>query len=204
MFDHSVPLIYVRENEEEGLLYFDSVGNDEDSYSQLKKTFDMRIYTVDEKRQVDNYTCFIDAIVILRDCTRQDGQGNYFIPNLLQKIQQRMTESAGTIYVKLPDTLLKTAQQPRFIAAHKEESNELIHKEQTLKQFHQRYFFHSTTGRNVNAYSVTKTIKLANIAEIQFYLKELKKKLGISWVRCIAKNLSFRQNALLKCKAIFF
>jgi hypothetical protein len=184
---HSIPVVYLREQGEEALFYTDSQGHQTEVLSQIKKQSTLPVYSTEEKRQGDFYSCAIDALVFLRDCTAfQTNSEEYYLPRLLAKLKARSQPEEAYFRVKLPDALLKAPQQSFFVKQHKEISHPLIHKKETLNEFRQRYstFF---LGKTQAAYLRIKGIKLAHLIEIQFYINELKRLAQQAWTPLLRK-----------------
>lgn len=180
--EHSIPIVYIRENGEEALFYADSQGHNNSILAQLKQLTTLPIYSVKEKRQADFYSCAIDALIFLRDCTAMDQEKTHYrLPYLLASLKRRSTQREGYLEVKLPNPLLKTIQQSSFLELHEEKSACLVHKEQTLSDFRKHYSMRNTYGKTQSTYLRIKGIKIAHIIEIQFYLNQLQSQLDAQW-----------------------
>lgn len=218
---HAVPVIYIKEDDEEVLLYADSKGsssivnglvnywmNKIEStachFPQPKKP--IHLLYCDQPRQADFVSCFIDALVILRDGMR--------IPDLLKKLNSRKGEKHKSyqnydylfqIYpVKLPNELLKTAQLTAFVENNKEDIDRIIYKKEPLSFFRRRYTEEGTFIVNIGGedkkienpsnYLRKKGFKLINIIQILVCMKELKEHFENSW------NTSMREDFVKKAK----
>ena len=177
---HASPIIYMRQNGEEGLLLADSMGGTTAGFIATIIE-NLNIYVVEKPRLSDFYSCYTDALVFCRDTTAMVGETNeYYIPNLLQALKARSMVRMGYFAIKLPDELLKTTQLPEFLSANQENSRDRkIHKKETLGLFRERY-----TEKNVSvkrkkkpidmaSYARKKGIKFADIIEIQFYINQI-------------------------------
>lgn len=180
---HAVLVVYIKENAQEVLLLMDSIGSDSGSF--IEKYTGIKTYSLILGRQVDGWSCFTEALLLGRDLTAIDKEtGLYKLSNLLEKI--KLTN--GRIG-QLPDELLKTAQSTGFIETYRYERNQrIIHKQETLDEFRARYTDKNVLAKkNVNEeakersicnYLRIKTMKYADIAEIQYYLNQLEVEMG--------------------------
>jgi hypothetical protein len=174
---HGVPLIYLEEEGEKGILYADSLP-DEDNEQTLKdlaKQMNVPVYPLDSSLQNDGHSCYTHAVTLARDATAIDPETKqYKILRLLAKIKERSVKQGDNFYLpKLPDELLKTPQSQAFFKYHTENSSRKVHKQETIAEFRQRY-----EKNNKPDYLRQKGLKLAKIIEIQFYLNQLKTILG--------------------------
>lgn len=187
---HVIPIIYIRENGKEGLLLADSLGVSRDVSDRIAKQTGLTVYAVRHVRQSSDYGCGVDALIFARDCTGKKDD-DFIIPNLLTKLETRAAKDAEASYsVKLPDNLLKTSQISSFIGFHKEQDHPLIHKEETLLQFRERYSDKSVTIQSKEkeikkdssaGYLRIKAIKLGEVVEMQFYINQLKPYFAENW-----------------------
>lgn len=195
---HATPIIYIKENGREGILFADSKGvNSENSVciKQIANQSKIPIYAIENVRQKDLYSCFTDALLFGRDATAINPETNsYYIPNLLSSIEsnakQRVHEEYSTTI--LPDELLKTSQISSFTGAHHPKpSGKPIHRYQntneTLEKFRERYTdknitirrgSEDTKGINISSYLRKKGIKFADLMEIQFFINQMEEILG--------------------------
>jgi hypothetical protein len=183
---HSIPIIYIRENNEEGILFADSLSVSRSDAKRLSLATRMKVYAVLQQRQRADTGCKEDALVFGRDTCGLDSYTNRDrIPGLLEKLKNRSSLlEFGYYQCKLPDELLKTAQLSPFAHFHKEAVVRKIYKEKNIDQFRSEY---SDTGvtiinskgvleekKEVSSYLRIKGLKLAKIIEIQFYLDQFR------------------------------
>lgn len=202
---HAIPIIYVREDGKEAILYADSKGINEWNIQQITDT-GLKVYAIKEPRQSDSYSCYSDALVFGRDTTAKNKDGSYKIPTLLSALKSSEKKEKNYYSTKLPDELLKTSQIKEFTDYHTERSDRKIHKNETIDQFRKRYTenaevkSHTKNERkNISTYLRKKGIKYADIIEIQFYINELSREAGTLWSDEIRKNfIDQAKNELLK------
>lgn len=138
---HAIPIIYLKEQDQEGILIADSQGDTTCFEAKLlQKSTNIPVYVVTERRQADYYSCYTEAIIFARDATGKEKKTQaYRIPSLLALLKERSKQEIDYHSVLLPDELLKTAQIAGFIQRNKERSNRKVHKNKTLTQFIERY-----------------------------------------------------------------
>lgn len=198
---HAVTFTYIRENNLEGMLYLDTIG-ERMNIRCFSRYFDAPVYTVLGPLQVDAFSCFTNALLFARDLTAKVAN-NYRLPKLLDKLQLSKTVIEKNIYaIKLPDELLKTTQHPEFLAKHAEYSERKVHKNETLRQFGNRFQTKNVVVRDekgehakacVDDYVRLKGFKLINTMQIQFYLNQIQTSLGDKWSTSL--RLEFIQKA---------
>lgn len=184
---HAIPVIYIKEGGQEGILIANSLGTTPFTkriVDTINKTIQIDVYTVLKPRQADVYSCYTDALVFARDATSfcADKTG-YYIPDLLAYIKKSGQNEGDFFLTKLPDELLKTCQISSFLNYHQEKNNRIIHNNETLAEFRGRY-----TDRNVNtrfeehdeitvqdiySYPRKKGLKFVAIMKTQFYLNQV-------------------------------
>jgi hypothetical protein len=184
---HSLPVIYLKHNDQECFLCADSLGtgfrlvapnivtagiNRKLAQVIYQKT-QLQIFIVENQRQADLYSCLVDALVFARDCVGRDHNNQYHIPNLFMQLQARSIKRGAHLAAKLPDELLKTSQISKFTNDHQETVYRLMHQGQTLVAFKKRYEL-TKHKKTINTYLQAKSIKLASLIEIQFYSAQLK------------------------------
>lgn len=189
---HVYPLVYIREKGEEAIFLADSLGVERDTSQTIAQQTGIPVYAVRAARQSSQQGCQTDALVLSRDSTGFVG-GAYIIPNLLARLKEvgRATkDSANTFSVKLPDELLKTSQINTFTAFHREAVEHSIHKGETLSQFLSRYSDKDVTvfkedreikKESVSNYIRVKGLKMGEIMEEAFYVRQFKRHLKNDW-----------------------
>jgi hypothetical protein len=189
---HDIPVIYLCEKGETALLFADSLGAKRSDVMNLAIQSKMKVYAVMEQRQASDFGCTVDAVMFARDATAINAKtGEYRIPNLLSKLKSRATLENDSLYqAKLPDELLKTAQITRFVRFHQDDPRTIVHKNESLDAFRDRY-----TDRQVrlpksaalakqvdiSSYLRMKSFKVADVIELQFYINQLHQQLGSQW-----------------------
>ncbi|HSW92988.1 MAG TPA: hypothetical protein VLJ15_01385 [Gammaproteobacteria bacterium] len=180
---HAVLIVYVRENGHEVLLLMDSKGSTESGFIELNTG--IKTHSLTLGRQIDGWSCYIDALVLGRDITAVNTDtGTYKITNLLTKLNL-----CDHQIQQLPDELLKTAQSTYFIKQYRYKlSDTIIHNNETLDNFKERYTdknvlcrksqFDIEKCRDVSNYARLKTIKYTDIAEIQYYIDQIENEIG--------------------------
>lgn len=202
MSGHGIPIIFIKDDKnEEGILLADSKGTSSYNALQLQESLGIPVYAVKKGRQRDGFSCYADALIIGCECTaRNISNGEYRIPNLLQQLKSRSTNLDNYHVTLLPDNLLKTSQLSDFTKEHKEPNNPIIHKNETLTDFRKRYtneFAHPT-------YLRAKGVKFADIIEIQFYLNQLKEKVGTKLTEIDSKLFIEESKKILKSQGAPF
>lgn len=189
---HAIPVIYIKEGDQEGILVANSLGttpNTKKMANDIKINTKIDVYTLAKPRQADDYSCYTDALVIARDTTAFCAdKTDYYIPGLLAFISNSSQKEGLFFVTKLPDELLKTCQLSSFLNYPQEKNNRLIHKNETLDNFRSRY-----TDRDVNtcfgdqgevatqdlySYPRKKGLKFIAIMTTQFYLNQVTHALG--------------------------
>jgi len=118
---HSTPIVYIKEGDKEALLIFDSVSISMGVVDEIARESRLTVYTVSGQRQLDSYSCHTDALVLLRELTGKDADGNYFIPNFLTWLEKEGKVAAWPInqnlkeVTSLLDRLHITVQNPQFM-----------------------------------------------------------------------------------------
>jgi Ankyrin repeats (3 copies)/Ankyrin repeat len=189
---HAIIIAYLKEHDQEGILYADSLGETKSYVTELQKLTGIPIYSVKDARQSSGYGCFTDAFVFARDITGKDPSlGAYRISDLLFQLKERADQQAdGHYHIKLPNLLLKTAEIPAFVLHHQhiDHLNTPIHKLMTLPEFRDRYTDKAAVIRRSNepvtkdmaSYMRVKGNNYAKLIQIQYYLNEIKKDAGPS------------------------
>lgn len=200
---HSTPAVYVKKGNIEAILIFDSRISPFDAKLIADRT-GKQVYTVDMQRQSDLYSCHSDALIFLRELTGIDQQGNYLIPDLLEKMNPKDPNKNPAI-VKLMDRLLITAQLPEFLDSQKE-GKDFIHtyqgKPETINDFLKRYPEVHFDGKKIqpaSSYLRKKGLKYANLIEIQYYLNQLQEILKEKFTNELRNN--FIKDAKIELKS---
>lgn len=172
---HAIFMAYLREGEKECILYSDSLGGYPGNLQDLYALTAIPVYVTPFPRQSDDYSCVTDAIVFARDITGKDRlTGEYLIPHLPEILESRKQDVAftGLARVQLPEVLLKTAQKSSFIRANGADESTIIHKGQSLSEFHARYRITEggSAGSSIYGYLLTKGRKYDCVVQIQHYL----------------------------------
>ncbi|MDR3502129.1 MAG: hypothetical protein P4L79_06050 [Legionella sp.] len=185
---HATFMAYIKEGAKEALLYSDTVNNHPKYIPELQKVTGVKVYATVDARQADHWSCHTDGLVMGRDITGINPQTNqYFIPNILERLEKRAIQRSGYFLAYLPDELLKTAQIPAFVSLNKELSDEVVHKNETLDEFRKRYSSRLTLinrktaerkEKDISVYLQKKGDKYSEIMQIQFYLNEIEDELG--------------------------
>ncbi|KTD24238.1 MULTISPECIES: hypothetical protein [Legionella] len=195
---HAVPFLYVKEEGEEAIIYANSKGVTRSKWQIdlinecLSKSGDkIEVLGIEETRQADDHSCFMDALIFCKDATAKTEKGEYYIPNLLAQLKGRSTLKEGYTAVKLPNELLKTAQISSFVHGHRENNtHKTIHqhhdKLENLSDFRKRNsdFFAKIKGKikfQSPNYLRQKSLKVAEKIVIQFYINQLIEKYGESF-----------------------
>ena len=184
---HAIPVIYIKEGDQEGILIANSLGttpNTKKMANDIKINTKIDVYTVLNPRQADDYSCYTDALVFARDTTAFCvDKTDYYIPGLLAFICKSSQKEGDFFVSKLPDELLKTCQLSSFLNYHQEKQHRIIHNKETLDNFRARY-----TDRDVNtsfgennepvtqdlySYPRKKGLKFIAIMTTQFYLNQV-------------------------------
>lgn len=193
---HSTPVLYIKENNQLGLMYFDSIGLDAE-YLALLVSKRINVYQVKDWRpedsprkhynsQRDHFSCHTGALVYFREFTGIDN-GQYRMPGLLASIHENATLIEKNLYeVCLPANLLITVQDKRFFEIQQPVGSAVVHKktdgsQETLTEFLKRYpetaDFGEEKKQHQSGYARKKGLKYAHIIEIQFYLDQLEEHL---------------------------
>lgn len=171
---HARFMAYVHEGGKEAILVSDSLGERSTFLKNLAEQTGLPVYANLGPRQSDATSCITDSIVFARDITRRNLETQeYYIPDLIEKLQQQATPKNGWYATKLPAKLLKTAQKTTFIqeqlkGTNRGDETQIIHKQKSLAFFH-------PLG---HPYLKTKAIKYTSIIQIQFYIYQLEEELG--------------------------
>lgn len=193
---HATPIIYIRENGKEGFLYADTKGVNEWAVELMQDETKVEVYAIEDWRQADSYSCYIEALTFSRDATAMSkDKQNFRIPGLLNFLDNHSEPSAKGTFRKLtslPPELLKTAQSSEFTKNYRDESKRVVHdhkgKPETIEEFRERYTDKDISIRrkppkkvettDISRYLRKKGIQSADIIEMQFYLNHIEKKLG--------------------------
>lgn len=148
--NHTAPLIYIREGEEEAILYADSLGKVESQSRAINALTKIPVYTVNAGRQMDYHACHTDTMVFLRQATGKKSGDELIIPNLLSFLKQNSqlkTNEQGEYYIaKLPHALLITSQSRGFIDKNRDPENKMsVHKDKDLDTFREQYNIETST-----------------------------------------------------------
>lgn len=207
---HVAFVAYIREGNNEGILYSDSLGSNRISANLIHKITETKVFYNYLGRQAADIGCITDALVFGRDITRMNPEtGQYIIQNLLGLLEGREEKVAdGLSLVKLPNELLKTAQTSKFIDFNKDMNKlqEKIHKDETIDEFRDRYSkdisTHDGSTKRISTYLHTKGNKYRDIMEIQFYLNEIEKEIGHSLPDNIKKDFISDAKTAIKVKEL--
>jgi hypothetical protein len=187
---HSAPVVYLKQEGKEYLLFFDSLGDMYNPIFSATAFPDFTIYTSESNvRQRDFYSCHTDAMVFLRELTGKDEKGNYLMPDLLEKLEQNKIEAGNDLeknicVFKLFDDLLITVQAPRFMEGREEQSisHQTVRRHENLEKFLNKYPLDKMMSENkaptFSRYLREKGLKFTHIIEIQFYVNALQERLG--------------------------
>jgi hypothetical protein len=192
---HIVPIFYLKEADNEIILIAESLGKSTTVYTDLALYFlytilpksfpNIPIYSIAMPRQIDQSSCYTDALVFIRDIMAQHENKFFKSPQLVKKLMSRAVkeEASNRFYtVLLPDELLKTAQSRRFFTAHHQASDDpIVHIRrdgisESIIQFRSRYS-NTDTDESLNTYLRKQSVRYAKIVIIQFYKKELEREL---------------------------
>jgi hypothetical protein len=133
---HAIPIFYIQENGKKAILVADSLGTRANSLpsipdSVMCRELDIPIFIIQDRRQNDSYSCFLDSLVWGKIVTGKLSNGMYRIPQLLEFLFQHSEKipldnsNAQLLYVKkLPTTLLATAQSADFIIKYRIEGDD--------------------------------------------------------------------------------
>lgn len=133
---HSTPIFYIQENGKRAILIADSLGTRVDSLpsipdSVMCRELDIPIFIIQDRRQNDSYSCYLDALVWGKLVTGKFANGMYRIPQLLECLFQHSeriqldNSNFQLLYVKkLPTTLLATAQSVDFMIKYRVEGDD--------------------------------------------------------------------------------
>lgn len=128
---HAVPVFYFQENGKKAILIADSLGQANFSLSCITSSemccaLNIPVFIIQDRRQSDSYSCFLDALVWGKMITGKLSDGSYRIPNMLNFLFQNSENiafqgsSERLFYVKkLPTTLLATAQEVSFLEKYR-------------------------------------------------------------------------------------
>jgi hypothetical protein len=193
---HAIPIIYIRENGKEGILYADSKGVNSCVAENIVKATKIPVYAIEDSRQADKYSCYTEALAFNRDATAKDKETEeYRIPQLLSYLEKNSAPSEqGQFHkvTKLPNALLKTSQKTGFVEKYADTTDlkKVIHKGKALSKFREEYTDKNVSvkrennqieSKDISNYLSKKGIKFSDIIEIQFYTNHLKKELGNIW-----------------------
>jgi hypothetical protein len=120
---------------------------------------------------------------------REYRLGSYRISDLLSQLKARADrQEDGHYHVKLPNILLKTAQKSAFVTHH-QHIDAVIHKMLRLGEFRDRYTDKNASIRtgpssqpvtkDIASYMRVKGNKYAKVIQLQYYLNEIKKEVGL-------------------------
>lgn len=180
---HSTPVIFIQEKGEKVFLIADSKGKTITASGQLATNSKLPTLSVPDPSQTDYSSCH--AVTVLTCCiaTAKDPKtGKYLIPNLLELLMARATDSPDGLYkmVLLPDEMLKFVQDPDFLERHKEKPEVDKPSRNVNKKGDIDLFTKNTTYSGPRSYKYNKLdalrlkgIKLAHVIEIRYYLKQL-------------------------------
>lgn len=206
---HAIPIIYIKENGEEGVLFADSKGMSPSQVEYWGPQFKKPFYFVEEQRQLDRVSCYVDALTFSRDAVGIDPSTKEYIePDLLKKLKSRRKlrnpEIDDGIYrAKLPNGLLKVPQIESFVEVHRETEEEKTeqdnHPRFSIKSFREtntdkgNFIVTGHKGResklvNPANYLRTEGLKLVDIIQIQFYMNQLRYYLKDSWTTSVREQ----------------
>jgi len=148
-YKHAVPCIFNRYDNNDYLIILDSIGCEyqKTAYEKLA-AFPGTVFFLKELRQVDVVSCFVDALILLRDATRKNSTNNQYVINKLTpylEVHARKVHEDFQIFEikKLPDMLLKTVQYKEFFKNFFDpESEKTIYsgnKTTTINEFRNQY-----------------------------------------------------------------
>lgn len=184
---HSLPLIYVKENGEEGVLISDSNSSRSLEYDQfaenlLKKT-NISTYVTTEDRQLDGFSCHVDAILYGKYATAWDKEKNdYLTPNILSTFKKGAEKKGKHEYYEvsaLSYNFLKTAQIKNFVTKYA--TKDTIKDITSFLEKHRRNYNAKGVSKIYDDFLRKKGLAFANLIEIQFYVNQLKKLLPHAW-----------------------
>lgn len=183
---HSKPLIYIKEKDKVAFLYLNSLGIKFDEYEgtnaffkKLSEATGAMIFSYREGWQADSHSCHVASLVSAAKATGIDPEtGEYLIQHhhFISTLEERSTVSEGIYFreTRLPPELQFLIQYPDSFEHHKGDDK------YTEKQTKNRYEKYSTQPNHLLRktpyyhYLETKSLKLANLIEIQFYINQLK------------------------------
>ncbi len=117
-------MVFIREGDKEAILYSDSLDTNHKFVEKIHSDTGVKVFANYNlsKRQADNSSCYLDALVLGRDTTARDKKtGKYQIEGLIDLLEKRLQKTVdGVSYVLLPNQLLKTAQISNFVELHKD------------------------------------------------------------------------------------
>lgn len=192
---HSTPIIYIQEKIGDeivrGILLSDSILCIPWRAAIIQNLSEIPVYITGGTRQMDGVSCHLDALIYGRIATAKTSEGEYSSLNLLQKLRgnaKPIESSKGICYeTKLPDEYLITAEGSGYFEEQKPEAKSIIHVrkdggKENILAFRDRYQSpYADSSGFKQTYLIEKAIKLADIVEIQFYIKQLQENLGPLW-----------------------
>lgn len=211
---HTTLVFYLKEGNSEGIVFADSLGGAEASAFLVQQETGIQSYYILEGRQHDKYSCYTDAIAMGKDITKKKhGSDEYYYPKLLSYFVQladdgeesdetdeyedpneiQSTKSTPKI-TYLPDCLLKTAQLESFMEVHYFSTNFLVHKNERLEPFRQRY----TNQKQFPSYLFEKGLKFSHLIRIQFYLKQVEHLMQDAWSNALAQQYIYQAKQIIK------
>lgn len=182
---HSAPIFFVKENNKKAVFLLDCSGwtiFQELLENILPEDVELHLLKTNEARQIDLVSCHLDGIIFGKLATAKNEDGNYIIPNLLDKLTKRIIFSEGRVkQILLPNEFLIASQNLEFLNKHIEnDDNIIVHKHydenENLSQFLSRYnevVFFSNGKREASTYLRTKGFRSRKIIELQHYIREL-------------------------------
>lgn len=183
--ESSVFVAYIKENNQKAIIYSDAKGSDRVLAKKLADTTELQVYASQKIRLSTAYLSHIDALVFARDITRINLEtGNYYMPNLIEKLESRSFLFEGYKDFCMPNKLLKTSVFNELVLDEfdRNDASLTIHKHETLAAFRARFSYGDEP-----TYLHEKGIKYADIINIQFYLNEVEQALGRN-VSLVVKN----------------
>ncbi len=190
---HNIPIVYLREGKEEGLLYANTLSDHTkgvlDRIKVLSQNQNLDIYVVEEGRQAGSYGCSVDALFFAKEATAiEKGTGQYRIPNLLSRLKVRSQKKDNYYSVLLLDEFLVDSQISKTVKVHQEKYPRIIRKkrQETLEKIRKRFTFKNVRMLNgvvsdISSYLKIKGFKYMVIIEIQFYIEKIKEKWLFLW-----------------------
>ena len=209
---HAIPVFYLQENGKKALLIADSLGQANFSLSciadsKMFRALNIPIFIIQDRRQSDNYSCFLDALVWAKMITGQLSDGTYRIPDLLNFLYQNsegisFQEASNRLFYvkKLPTTLLATVQDILFLEKYRTEDHNTYDLYITSKGAHVSFnqFLNNHKGAFALDYLRSKGIVISN----HFY-KYLPVKDSVFYGCNIVRNFLSQKESISRSDILF-